>query len=209
MKIKFFPSLLSADFGHLQNDIKRVEDFVDGFHFDVMDGHFVSNISVGPVVLKSLNSKKPFDVHLMIQNPDKYLESFIASGANQLSVHIETLKNPQNTLKKIKDKKIPAGIVFNPQTPLDLSLCEIADFVLIMSVNPGFGGQKFITNVLDKVIKIRKTFPQKNIQLDGGINAETFQEAIKSGANWIVSGSYFWQGKDLQQIAQDIKYPNF
>lgn len=204
MKIKFFPSLLSANFGALQNDIDKVEDFVDGFHFDVMDGHFVPNLTVGAPVLKCLKSDRPFDAHLMIDNPEKYIEDFAKAGANMISVHQETIKSSL-IFDNIRNLKCKAGIVFNPPTKVDLKMCELADFVLIMSVNPGFGGQSFIEETVEKVKIIREKFPKKDIQIDGGINAETIKKVISAGANWIVSGSYFWGSENKEKTAKILK----
>lgn len=204
MKIEFFPSLLSANFGALQGDINKVENIVDGFHFDVMDGHFVPNITVGAPVLSCLKSNKPFDAHLMIENPEKYIEDFAKAGASMISVHMETIKDA-SILDDIRKLGCKAGIVFNPPTELDLEICEFADFVLIMSVNPGFGGQSFITETLEKVRAIRKKYPEKDIQIDGGINAETVKLATEAGANWIVSGSYFWGSENREKTAEILK----
>lgn len=204
MNVKFFPSLLSANFGALQSDIYQVENLVDGFHFDVMDGHFVPNLTAGAPVLEWLKSSKPFDAHLMIENPEKYVEDFVKAGARMISVHIEVLKEPLKTIQKLKDLKVKAGIVFNPETDIDdhINVIEAADFVLIMSVHPGFGGQSFIENVLEKIRKIRALYPEKDIQIDGGINAETVQKAVEAGANWIVSGSYFWKSENKAEAAK-------
>jgi len=202
--IKFFPSLLSANFGNLQKEISQTEDFVDGFHFDSMDGHFVPNLTFGPPILAKLKSKKIFDAHLMLSNPEFFITDFAKAGAKMISIHAEITKNPAEVLSQIKKlpENILAGIVFNPDTKINFNLCEIADFVLIMSVFPGFGGQKFIAKSLEKVVQIRKKFPKKNIQIDGGINEENINEVFSSGANWIVSGSSFWHSKNLLKTAK-------
>ena len=191
---------MSADFGRLQNEISRAEKFVDGFHFDVMDGHFVPNLTAGAPILKKLKTAKIFDVHLMILNPEKFIDDFVAAGADQISIHAE-ISNPQKVLRQIQKLKIPAGIVFNPQTEIDFELCETADFILQMSVEPGFGGQKFIAEVLPKIQKMREKFPEKNIEIDGGINSETFKIAKNAGVNWFVSGSFFWGNENLEKCA--------
>ena len=207
MKIKFFPSLLSADFGALQKEIDSVEDFVDGFHFDVMDGHFVPNLTVGAPVLKCLKTNKVFDAHLMIANPEKYIEDFVKAGAHWISIHAETVKNPAEILKKIKLLGAKAGLVLNPETSLNDYLEDFkeANFALIMSVNPGFGGQGFMPEVLEKVRILRKNFPEMDIQIDGGINDKTVKQAIEAGCNVVVSGSYFWGSDDREKTANLLR----
>lgn len=205
--IKVMPSLLSANFGALQADIDRAEPFVDGFHFDVMDGQFVPNLTVGAPVLEWLKSKKPFDAHLMVEKPDVLLEDFAKAGASALSVHVEVCPHLHRTLQNIKELGMKAGVVLNPATTAEAhwDAIEMADFVLIMSVNPGFGGQSFIPETLKKVRKIREAFPGKDIQIDGGINEKTIADALEAGANWIVSGSYFWKSENLETAANILK----
>lgn len=205
--VKIMPSLLSANFGALQADIDRVEPFVDGFHFDVMDGQFVPNLTVGAPVLQCLQSQKPFDAHLMVEKPDVLLEDFAKAGASALSVHVETCPHLHRTLQRIRDLGMKAGIVLNPATSIEgyPDAIAMADYILIMSVNPGFGGQKFIPETLTKVQKIREQFPKKDIQIDGGINEKTIQSAIEAGANWIVSGSYFWKSENVETTGKILK----
>jgi ribulose-phosphate 3-epimerase len=205
--IKIMPSLLSANFGALQADVDRAEPFVDGFHFDVMDGQFVPNLTVGAPVLQCLQSQKPFDAHLMVEKPDVLLEDFAKAGASALSVHVETCPHLHRTLQNIKELGMTSGIVFNPATSVEAywDAIEMADFVLIMSVNPGFGGQKFIPETLKKVKKIRAKFPEKDIQIDGGINEKTIADALESGANWIVSGSYFWKSENIEEAGKILR----
>lgn len=205
--IKLSPSLLSADFGNLQADINRAEPYVDGFHFDVMDGQFVPNLTVGAPVLKCLKSQKPFDAHLMVEKPDVLLKDFADAGASALCVHTEVCHHLHKTLQTIRQLGMASGVVLNPATSFESTKDAIAmaDYVLIMSVNPGFSGQSFIPEVLEKVKKIRKTFPEKDIQIDGGMNDKTVSLAIEAGANWIVSGSYFWNSPDLKMVS-DILY---
>jgi len=203
VETKFFPSLLSADFGALQGEILRVQDLVSGFHFDVMDGHFVPNLTCGPPVLACLKSRKIFDVHLMISAPENFVESFARAGAGQISIHAETTR-PAKVLQQIRDLHLPAGIVFNPNTPVDFDLCAAADFVLVMSVEPGFGGQSFQESSLGKIAAIRERFPEKNIQVDGGINFQTAAACRNAGANWLVSGSFFFKSEDPAQCAKEF-----
>jgi ribulose-phosphate 3-epimerase len=205
--IKFSPSLLSADFGNLQKDVDRAEPFVDGFHFDVMDGQFVPNLTAGAPVLKCLHSKKPFDVHLMVEKPDVLLSDFAHAGASALCVHVEVCQHLHRTLQTIRELGMTAGVVLNPATSCESAkdAIALADYVLIMSVNPGFSGQSFIPDVLEKVQTIRKTFPEKDIQIDGGMSDTTVSLAIDAGANWIVSGSYFWDSSDFQVASQILR----
>lgn len=207
MKTKFFPSLLGANFGALQKEIDAVESFVDGFHFDVMDGHFVPNISAGAPVLRCLKSAKPFDAHLMIENPEKYIADFASAGAAMISVHVETAKDAAAVLGQIKELGAKAGLVFNPDTAVEPYLADLAeaDFALVMSVYPGFGGQEFMADILEKVGILRDHFPEMPIQIDGGINTETAKKAIAAGANWLVSGSYFWGSADREGVAMGMR----
>ena len=206
-QIKLQPSLLSADLGRLSDEITRAEPYVDGFHFDVMDGQFVPNLTFGPPVLQCLASSKPFDAHLMVEQPDILLEPFAKAGAKALSVHIETCPHIHRTLQRIRDLGMLAGVVLNPGTGYEVAREAIgfADFALVMSVNPGFSGQAFIPETLDKVCRIRSDFPELDIQIDGGMNAQTAPQAIAAGANWIVSGSFFWQADKLASAAQALR----
>lgn len=205
--IRISPSLLSADFGHLQDDIDKAEPFVDGFHFDVMDGQFVPNLTAGAPVLKCLRSKKPFDVHLMVEKPDVLIDDFAKARANALSVHAEVCPHLHKTLQSIKSFGMKAGVVLNPATSIEFALegIALADYVLIMSVNPGFSGQNFIPETLEKVRKIRKCFPKKDIQIDGGVNKKTISQVLNAGANWIVSGSYFWKSPDFENTGNILR----
>ncbi len=206
-EIKIQPSLLSADMSRLGDEIKRAEPFVDGFHFDVMDGQFVPNLTFGAPVLKCLASNKPFDAHLMVEKPDVLLDDFAEAGAVALSVHIETCPHIHRTLQRIRDLGMQAGVVVNPGTSLEVAIEAIgfADFVLVMSVNPGFSGQAFIPESLEKVRRIRAEFSEKDIQIDGGISDKTVDFALEAGANWIVSGSFFWNADNLEQAATTLR----
>jgi ribulose-phosphate 3-epimerase len=204
MKIQVYPSLLSANAGKFQEEIERIEEFVDGIHFDVMDGHFVPNLSFGAQVLRCLKTRKLFDVHLMVTNPDSLLEDFAEAGAHSLSVHFEVCPHLFRTLDHIRGLGMKAGVVINPSTSFESAKEGIsyADFVLVMSVNPGFGGQKFLPEVLPKVRAIRSFFPEKDIQIDGGIDAQTVLVAKEAGANIFISGSYLFGSTDVQSAIE-------
>ncbi|MDZ7830577.1 MAG: ribulose-phosphate 3-epimerase [Desulfobacterales bacterium] len=192
------PSILSADFGRLAEEIRAVEAAgADWIHVDVMDGHFVPNITLGPMIVESVNQVTglPLDVHLMIENPDKYIPDFIKAGADLVSVHVETCPHLNRTIDLIRTAGCRAGAVLNPATPL-ASLewtLEYLDFVLLMSVNPGFGGQSFIPNTLDKIRRLRamieETGQDVRIQIDGGVNKNTIQDIAGAGADVFVAGS--------------------
>ncbi len=197
-KIKIAPSLLSADFSCLGEEIKKVEKAgADLLHIDVMDGHFVPNITIGPVVVKYIRkvTKLPLDVHLMIENPEKYVDAFIAAGSDMITMHIETISQAKlkSQSRKLKKKGIKFGISLNPGTPLKKikGVLSYVDFVLVMSVNPGFGGQSFIASVLPKIRKLRSIF-DGDIAVDGGINELTAKEVIRAGANVLAAGSYIF-----------------
>jgi len=197
-KIQISPSILSADFSQLGNEIKRLEEGgADMIHVDVMDGHFVPNLTIGPPVIKALRKKCSikFDVHLMISPVHKYIGDYADAGADIITIHPEATENLEESISKIKslDKKV--GISLNPESKLDLitNYLEKIDLVLIMSVNPGFGGQKFMPEVLDKVKRLKdiKSKNNKNfdIEIDGGINFDNCKSAIEAGANILVSGT--------------------
>ncbi len=198
-EIKIFPSVLASDLGNLQSEIDRADEFCDGIHYDVMDGNFVPNLSYGAPVLKCLKSKNIFDVHLMVQNPEILLEDFAKAGAGMVSVHLEACQNVHRTLQQINELGMKSGIALNPGTSYDMAYEAIkkADFVLVMSVNPGFGGQKFLPEVLEKIQKIRQNFPEKDIQVDGGITDKTAPLVIEAGANLLVAGSYFFKSESF------------
>ena len=204
-KIQISPSILSADFSQLGNEIKRLEEGgADMIHVDVMDGHFVPNLTIGPPVIKALkkNSSLMFDVHLMISPVHKYIESFSEAGADIITIHPEATDNLENSIKKIKEKNKKVGVSLNPESKIDLilDLLDQIDLVLIMSVNPGFGGQKFIPEVLDKIKELKKIKEQKkmtfDIEIDGGINFDNCKSAIDAGANILVSGTTVFKSND-------------
>ena len=197
-KIQISPSILSADFSQLGNEIKRLEEGgADMIHVDVMDGHFVPNLTIGPPVIKALKKycSIQFDVHLMISSVHKYIEAYSDAGADIITIHPEATDNLENSISKIKSLNKKVGVSLNPDSKIDLIVnhLEKIDLVLIMSVNPGFGGQKFIPEVLDKVKQLKDIQYRKNmnfdIEIDGGINFDNCQSAIEAGANILVSGT--------------------
>ena len=211
MKIKIAPSILSADFSCLASELKRVEAAgADLIHVDVMDGHFVPNITIGPVVVKYMRkvTKLPLDVHLMIEHPAKYIGAFVNAGSNMITVHIEavTLKELAAIAKGLKKSKVKLGISLNPSTPLIKikKALALVDFVLIMSVNPGFGGQAFIPGALKKIKHLRAIF-KKDIAVDGGINNITAKKVKAAGANVLAAGSYIFAAKNTKQAINSLR----
>ena len=204
-KIQISPSILSADFSQLGNEIKRLIDAgADMVHVDVMDGHFVPNLTIGPPVIKALkkNSSIPFDVHLMISPVHKYIEAFANAGADIITIHPEATEDLQNSINKIKELKKKVGISLNPETKINVveKFLSQIDLILIMSVNPGFGGQKFMPQVLNKIkdlVEIRKKEKINfDIEIDGGINFDNSKLAIEAGANILVSGTTIFKSND-------------
>ena len=205
--IKIAPSILSADFGRLAEEIRAVEAAgADLIHIDVMDGHFVPNLTIGPLVVEAIRpvTNLPFDVHLMIENPDAYLEAFAKAGADWLSVHVESTPHLHRTVSRIKELGKRAGVVLNPATPLESLdyLLEEIDYVLIMSVNPGFGGQKFIPSALRKVRELKEMIRARGleipIEIDGGVNLTTVAEVVRAGAEILVAGSAIFGTEDYR-----------
>ena len=204
-KIQISPSILSADFSQLGNEIKRLENSgADMIHVDVMDGHFVPNLTIGPPVIEALkkDTSIPFDVHLMISPVHKYIESYAKAGADIITIHPETTDNLEDSIDKIKQLKKKVGISLNPETKVEIveELLDQIDLILIMSVNPGFGGQKFMPKVLEKVEKLDKIRKDKklnfNIEIDGGIDFENSKLAIKSGVDILVSGTTIFKSNN-------------
>lgn len=215
--IKIAPSILSADFAFLYDEIKKVEDAgADLLHIDVMDGLFVPNITIGPPVISCLKDKVhlPFDVHLMIQNPEKYIDDFIRAGADILTVHVESTVHAHRVLNHIKDKGKTPGIALNPGTPLtqlEYILSE-AGMVLIMSVNPGFGGQSFIQATRQKIKKLKEMLKSMDleipIEVDGGINEKNAKSIVEAGADILVAGSAIYKAPDVSKVISHLKQIN-
>ncbi len=204
-KIQISPSILSADFSQLGNEIERLEKSgADMIHVDVMDGHFVPNLTIGPPVIKALKKKSSmiFDVHLMISPVHKYIDAYSEAGADIITIHPEATDDLQMSISKIKDLNKKVGISLNPKTKIDVivNFLDQIDLVLIMSVNPGFGGQKFMPEVLDKIKDLKKIQNEKeldfDIEIDGGINFENSKKAIAAGANILVSGTTIFKSNN-------------
>jgi len=212
--IRIAPSLLSADFRNIEKEIKKVERCgVDLLHLDTMDGHFVPNITFGPMIVKAINecTKLPLDVHLMIENPDSYVESFVKSGADYLTVSIEACRHLHRTISLIKSFDVKVGCALNPATSFCLvkPVLQELDLLLLMTVNPGFGGQKFIESVLPKITRSRKFIEENKlkaeIEVDGGINPQTAQLVKKAGANILVVGDAIFKSKNYCQIVKALR----
>lgn len=208
------PSILSADFSKLGNEIKAVEKAgADWIHIDVMDGHFVPNLTYGPIIVEACKkvTDLPLDVHLMIEKPDLLIPAFIKAGADLISVHAEACTHLNRSVNLIKELGAKAGVALNPATPLSALewVLEELDFVLIMSVNPGFGGQKFITNTLDKVRILKKMIDDKKlstlIQIDGGVNRNTIDEIAQAGVDSFVAGSAIFGCDNYEEIIETLK----
>ncbi|MGB5984945.1 MAG: ribulose-phosphate 3-epimerase [Desulfobacterales bacterium] len=213
MKPQIAPSILSADFTRLGQELRDVEAAgADLIHVDVMDGHFVPNISYGPIIVEAVKrvSQLPIDVHLMIEKPERYIEDFAQAGAHMISVHVETCPHLNRTLHQIQEAGCRAGAVLNPATPLTTLewVLEIVNFVLIMSVNPGFGGQSFIPNSLERIQELRETLKARKldvqIQIDGGVNSQTAPGIIAAGADILVAGSAIFGRKDYAEAIRAI-----
>ncbi|UCB45321.1 MAG: ribulose-phosphate 3-epimerase [Spirochaetota bacterium] len=208
------PSILSCDFARLGEEIKEVEDAgADWVHVDVMDGHFVPNITLGPMIVEACRkaTKLPLDVHLMIENPDNYIQAFADAGANLISVHVETCVHLNRTVRSIRERNVRPGVVLNPTTPLSSIewILEYVDYVLILSVNPGFGGQEFIPNSLDRVKDLRSMIDEKGldilIEIDGGVNERTIKDISLAGVNVFVAGSAIFNSKDYKESIDKLK----
>lgn len=215
MTLVIAPSILSADFSKLGAEIERAEDAsADWIHVDVMDGHYVPNLTIGAPVVKSLGkmTKVPLDVHLMITDPDRYLEDFAEAGSTYITVHVEACVHLQRTLSHIRKIGKKAGVALNPATPPETLryVIEDVDLILIMTVNPGFGGQKFINEVVPKIAAVREMFdqagkPDVHISVDGGITPETAKIVTAAGANVLVAGSSIYGAKDIRKAIADLR----
>lgn len=213
------PSILSADFAHLADEIDRVErGGATMLHVDIMDGHFVPNLTMGPPVVESIRkvTRSRLDVHLMIEDPDRYVSEFIRAGADQVSIHQEACRHLDRTLRLIQSEGALAGVVLNPATPVATldDVLELVDYVLIMSVNPGFGGQHFIPRALHKVRELNQKRQERRLQfsieIDGGITLENLPDVVRAGCDWVVTGSSVFHTPDpaatvreMRQTAQD------
>ena len=215
MTIKYIaPSILSADFSKLGDEIKSVEEAgADWIHVDVMDGHFVPNITIGPLVVEAARrvTSLPIDVHLMIENPDRYIKDFAKAGADLISVQVEACVHLNRTIQMIKESGLRAGAVLNPSTPLSSIewIIEEVDFIMIMSVNPGFGGQNFIPNSLDKVGALRKMIRDRGlaalIEIDGGVNEKTIKNISDAGVDVFVAGSAIFKSPDYKKTIDKFR----
>jgi ribulose-phosphate 3-epimerase len=212
--VKIAPSILSADFAKLGEEIKDVErGGADYIHVDVMDGHFVPNITIGPLIVEAIRpvTGLPLDVHLMIENPDQYIEAFAKAGADYITVHVEASRHLHRTIQLIKSTGVKAGVVINPATPVESlkHIIEDVDMVLLMSVNPGFGGQKFISSVLPKIRQVKELADELNpnleIEVDGGVNEETAKLCVEAGATVLVAGSAVFNKEDRAAAISSLK----
>jgi len=212
--VEIVPSILSADFARLAEEMDRVQrGGATMLHLDVMDGHFVPNLTIGPPVVASIRktTRLHLDVHLMIENPDRYAVEFVRAGANSVSVHYEACRNLDATLGMIREEGALAGIVLNPATPVAAleDVVEVADYVLLMSVNPGFGGQELIPYVLEKARKLAGMRREKKlalpIEIDGGVHRENLAEVVRAGCDWIVTGSAVFHSPDPEAAVREFR----
>ena len=209
--IKLAPSILSADFAKLLEDVKKVEKAgCEYLHIDVMDGHFVPNITLGPGIVKSLRKdvNMVFDTHLMIENPDNYIKDFVDAGSDLIVVHVEACRHLHRTIQNIKSYNVKAGVALNPATPIETikHVLQDVDMVLIMTVNPGFGGQSFIESTIEKIKELKQLIDEKNlkvdIQVDGGIKPSDIYQVVEAGANIIVAGSAIFNSENIEETVK-------
>ena len=207
MKVKIAPSILSADFGKLNEEIDTIEAYSDMIHVDIMDGKFVPNKTIGADVVKTIKSEKPLDVHLMIEHPENFLKEFVDAGAAIITVHVEACEDLSAVVDEIHKLGVKAGVSIKPGTGIEMieSVLDKVDMVLVMTVEPGFGGQKFMPEMMEKVRKLRAMRPEMDIEVDGGINQETAKAAIAAGANILVAGSYVFGAKDRRKAIEGLR----
>ncbi|MEK7085868.1 MAG: ribulose-phosphate 3-epimerase [Patescibacteria group bacterium] len=219
MKIQIAPSILSADFGKLNEEIALVEPYSDRIHFDVMDGHFVPNISFGAPVMKWVKTKLPIDVHLMIENPWRFFDSFVKAGADLIIVHEEACGGGGESgqdgefalpavLKQIVGLGVKAGVCIKPKTPVSKvrEVLDFVDYVLVMTVEPGFGGQEFMPEMVEKIKQLRETGFKGDVAVDGGINVETGKICADAGANILIAGNYIFGAKDKKEAIMKLRF---
>jgi ribulose-phosphate 3-epimerase len=212
--VEIIPSILSADFARLAEEIARVErGGASMLHLDVMDGHFVPNMTIGPPVVEAIrkSTRAHLDVHLMIENPERYVADFVRAGANSVSVHYEACRHLDGVLEMIRHAGAMAGVVLNPATPVTVleDVLEVADYVLLMSVNPGFGGQKLIPYVLEKVRKLGMMRRDKRlalpIEIDGGVHQDNLADVVRAGCDWVVTGSAVFHSPDPEATVREMR----
>ncbi|WP_124057658.1 ribulose-phosphate 3-epimerase [Vaginisenegalia massiliensis] len=212
--VKIAPSMLSADFAHLASEIQEIESYgVEYLHIDIMDGTFVPNISFGPMVFKAIRAQSQliFDCHMMVQNPERYIDDVVKAGADIITVHAEATQHLHRVLQQIKAAGVKAGVVLNPGTPLTAvePVLDMVDMVLIMTVNPGFGGQAFIESMLTKISQLKQMRDQAGldfeIEVDGGVNDKSGRQCIEAGADVLVAGSYIFNAEDRQAAVESLR----
>ncbi len=212
--IRIAPSVLSADFGHLADQIALAEEGgADLLHLDVMDGHFVPNITVGPMIVEAVDriTRLPLDVHLMIDNPESYVNAFIEAGADMISIHAEACRHLHRTLVAVREKGVAAGVALNPSTPVMnlVNVLEEIDFALVMSVNPGFGGQAFIPQSVEKIREVREMIVERDvnveIEVDGGVTTANVRDIVGAGADIVVAGSFVFKADDVPGAVRSLR----
>jgi ribulose-phosphate 3-epimerase len=208
MDVQIAPSILSSDFGRLNEEVKAVEKYADRLHIDVMDGHFVPNLTFGAPVVSKIKTRLPMDCHLMIHYPENLIEDFANAGADVIIIHQEAKGNTEKAFKLIKKFNKRAGICIKPRTSVSVltkKVMKYVDYVLIMTVEPGFGGQQFIRSALPKIRKIREMYPSIDIGIDGGINDKTAVDCVKNGANILIAGSYIFHSNNYKEAIDSLR----